>query len=205
MSQLSVLVHTSCISVSPEVWLIQTTLYFSVSRCLTYPDYTVFQCPQRYDLSRLRCISVSPEVWLIQTTLYFSVPRGLTYPDYTVFQCPQRSDLSRLHCIHCATQTTVLRHGVTNHPEYRSRGSFVLLIPEPGLHGGQPKVSHLHLVAVVKKYIWNSVKVDTSKIQLGMDTSWRIHVSTSVSTLTNVCTYVHTYMCVYVCTLIHET
>ena len=84
------------ILVSPEVWLIQTILYFSVPRGLTYPDYTVFQCPQRSDLSRLHCISVSPEVWLIRTTvspevwliqtpLYFSVPRGLTYPDYPVF------------------------------------------------------------------------------------------------------------------------
>ena len=40
----------------------QTPLYFSVPRGLTYPDYTVFQCPQRSDLSRLHCISVSPEV-----------------------------------------------------------------------------------------------------------------------------------------------
>ena len=83
---------------SPEDLLIQTPLYFSVPRGLAYPDYTVFQCPQRSASYRLHCISVSPGVCLIQTTLYFSVPRGLTYPDYTVFQCPQRSDLSRLHC-----------------------------------------------------------------------------------------------------------
>ena len=37
-------------------------LYFSVPRGLTYPDSTVFQCPQRSDLSGLHCISVSPEV-----------------------------------------------------------------------------------------------------------------------------------------------
>ena len=35
---------------------------FSVPKGLTYPDYTVFQCPQRSDLSRLHCIPVSPEV-----------------------------------------------------------------------------------------------------------------------------------------------
>ena len=94
---------------SPEVRLIQTTLYFSVSRGLAYPDYTVFQCPQRSDLSRLHCISVSPEVRLIQTTLYFSVPRGLTYPDYTVFQCLQRSDLSRLHCISVSPEVRLIQ------------------------------------------------------------------------------------------------
>ena len=65
LTQISCLVKWVCLSdshlwgyripVSPEVLLIQTTLYSSVPGGLTYPDYTVFQCPQRSDLSRLHC------------------------------------------------------------------------------------------------------------------------------------------------------
>ena len=51
---------TECIAQPSLVVVCQSNKTCGQIYPLTYPDYTVFQCPQRSDLSRLHCIPVSP-------------------------------------------------------------------------------------------------------------------------------------------------